>query len=162
MPTGIKLTPEKPVTEIEHRGIRVAFFGRDEEWQAQIKGKPVRHSSLKVIKEAIDRTLRKPFDRIPVYVLTGDRHDRNDPVRYAPGHITNVDLRGWMYIVIEGEKTAKLFHTAFEKTEANRKRMEQIEKSRMIIEFEEKKKHDAEWALKEFDREKLRKQVLGL
>lgn len=159
-----------PEITVEYRGTKITYT-QAEEWEVMLPGKkrPESNQSLELVKRAIDRSFRKDFDRIPVLVEK-PRSDRGwgNSYRYESAMITSVGIEGEVFVVREGSKTAEEAHTIYLDTPENRKKMEYLTKVQDEIESIRSKASDLERTqygkrdkLKEFDKEALRKKVLG-
>lgn len=149
----------KKALETTYRDFKIWYDENKEEWCAQIKKREIRHGNIKNVKTAIDRTFIQKFERIPVYVSEGSSWDRK--TTYTKGFITSLGLDGVLYVVREGEKTARHFYNIFQFTEANGERIKKIQEAMATIEKAEKEKHAAINVLAGFNADALRKKVLG-
>lgn len=152
---------EKAVVEFEYNGHKIGYIKNAEEWFTYIKGHRNAHGSLKVVQAAIDRSLRTPFERIPVIVEKRDREYGRAPNRFVNGEITSVGIDGTLYIVLEGQKAAEAHRSVYIKSKANDIRIRAIVKADEDLKDARDREQKARWKLQQFDGQALRNKVLG-
>lgn len=157
-----------PEIVVEYRGHKIRYT-EDEQWEVQLAGrkKPESNKSIELVKRAIDRTFRKPFDRIKVLVEKSSS-GYGGSFKFEEAEITSVGIEGEVFAVREGSKTAEQIYTYYLDTPENRKAMksieetkEKIEKMRVEASNLERPLYDRKRKLKEFDKDALVKKVLG-
>lgn len=162
-----------PEISVTYRGFKISYTShRDEEvWSVVLPGKknPETNRQLELVKRAIDRTFRKPFDRISVLVekrSSGSGWGHSD--RFEKAMITSVGIEGELFIVREGQKSAEEANTLYVDTPGNAKIATELEGIEDEITTLRSKASDLERGqykkrekLLAFDKEALRKKVLG-
>lgn len=145
----------------EYHGKKIFFDEKKEEWYINTDGKYQYHKSLQIIKNWIDKSNKKQFERIPVFVSKNRYHYGSREQGYENGVITSVGVDGTVFVVREGRKSAEHCYAAYIKDENNASLIKEI-----AIAHKEKVEAEAKYdmatkKLKEVDFDKLREKVLG-
>lgn len=160
-----------------YNGFEIRFEEKNEEWVAYIEvegateKQRIANTSIKKLKETLDKLKRNAFARVPCFVRTshhrmGGGKDEKYLPYYTEATITSVSPNGNAWVVQKGKKTAERHGLRWsddiiEDTPQNRKLIAQYEEQSEIEFHAEKKQVKLREQFKKIDGRKLYEKVYG-
>jgi len=91
--------------EVQYRGYTI-IFNEGEKWETLLKGakRPEMHENIKRVQDAIDRSLRGDFERLPVFIEKRNANGYGRSGRYEKATITSVGIDRDVFVQREGQK----------------------------------------------------------
>jgi hypothetical protein len=160
------------VQNIEHNGYTIKFSDEREEWWTTIKSdegeETISDSSLKKMRQYIDKLQKKTFKRIPIFVHV-NRYRSGSEVAYLPRYgqatITSVSPNGNAYYVEKGRKHSSKeglrYCYLYEDTPENREAIAEYERCAKEAHEANLREKKAGEKIKRIDGSKLFKSIYG-